>query len=797
MADPFSDSEDQQQTQSGFNLDFKRVLSRAIRFWYVIVLFLVAAFTYSFYQNRYTLPVYKISASMLIRESQEKGGAELLYKSGLISPYRNYLNEPYIIRSYPLIEKVVRDLNFNISFYQKGYIMTSEIYGNWPIKVESCRPYDMKTGKLVFRIVDQNHYSLALPEDDKEDQHSQTFSFGDSISYMDFNLCFRNIGGDALKKRIGDPFDLIIQSPTAVAGSYIARLGVEWAELGSGVVKLSITGTNAEKERDFLSALISTYSDQDLKRKNETAARTIKFIQQQLKEIKDSLRLVEFDLERFGNKGRMKDMSFDAQQLLTRVENIEKQKSELAIKQNYYHYLDNYLAQGEESMNQIVLPSSLDIVDPILSGLLISIEQLQLEMKLDVDPEHLRNPLVQTRRRSTINKIQEIKKDVTESVKTLRSTDKIKLDFINKQLSIIERELDLLPASERQLVSVQRNYSLLENMYVYLMQKSSEAKISEAANTSDIIQINPAMKGGSISPKPEQNYIIAAVVGLAIPFAIFVLFELFNNKVQSKEDIEKMSAIPFLGGLGHNTSATNLAVAGKPKSGLAESFRSMRSNLNYFTGNKTKQVFMVSSSISGEGKTFTTINLSTVFALSGKRTLIIGADMRRPKIYGDFMCHNNSGLSTFLSGISEFKDVIQKTEIENLFLMSGGPIPPNPSELLLTERFEQLIQLALAEFDYIIIDTPPLALVTDAFVISKYVDHTVFVLRQNYSPKDFVRSIDEYYRAGKLKNISIILNDIYKSGFGYGYGQDYSYHYGYSYGYGSKKKKNDGGYYEE
>jgi capsular exopolysaccharide synthesis family protein len=205
---------------------------------------------------------------------------------------------------------------------------------------------------------------------------------------------------------------------------------------------------------------------------------------------------------------------------------------------------------------------------------------------------------------------------------------------------------------------------------------------------------------------------------------------------------------------------------------------------------------MVSSSISGEGKTFTTINLATVFALSGKKTLIVGADMRRPKIFEDFNCSNATGLSTYLSNMHEFKEVVQQTEIDNLYLVSGGPVPPNPSELLLTDRFDAFVKSAMQEFEYIIIDTPPLALVTDAFVISKFANHTVFVLRQNYSPKEFVYSIDEFYRSGKLKNMSIMLNDIYKSGLGYGYGQGYAYSYSYGYGYGSRKK-NGGGYYEE
>jgi capsular exopolysaccharide synthesis family protein len=451
--------------------------------------------------------------------------------------------------------------------------------------------------------------------------------------------------------------------------------------------------------------------------------------------------------------------------------------------------VEEYLTKEEDNLDQVILPSSVGLSDPVVSTLLTKMVELQLEIKLYLNPERGKNPLITAK----VDQINEIKRDVFEAIRTLKSTDKIKMDFLNKQIKEIENQMTQLPASERQLISIQRNYSLLENLYVFLMQKLSEAGISKAANTTDIMPINPPMVGGQLSPMPMRNYSIAAFLGLVIPLIAFVLFEVINNKVQSKEDIDKMSSIPFIGGVGHNESGNNLTVSERPKSGVAESFRALRSNLNYFTGNKTKQVFMVSSSISGEGKTFTTINLATVFALSGKRTLIVGADMRRPKIFEDFKRYNQVGLSTFLSGISEFDEVIQTTEIDNLFFISGGPVPPNPSELLLTDRFALFIKSALEQFDFVIIDTPPLALVTDAFVISKFVDHTVFVLRQNYSPKEFVKSIDEYYRSGKLKNMSILLNDIYKTGLGYGYGQGYAYHYGYSYGYGTK----GGSYYEE
>lgn len=792
MSEPLFDSEGQQP--QGFTLDFKRVLARAIRFWYLIVLSLVATLVISFYKTRYAQRVYPINASIIIRETQETGGAEFIYKNALIDQYRNYLNEPYIIRSFPIMEKVVRNLNFQVSFFREGYFMTTEAYEYIPVRATWCDQVEGKSARFWFQLEDEQHFRIAPFVEESNLDKAPIYRLGDSVRVDDMVLCLQRWEGRPMKNFIKVPFQLVVQNPATVARSYSGRVQVEWAEEGSGVINLSITGTNPQKEIDFLKELIRTYQDLDLERRNEAATRTIDFIRTQLAGIRDSLKTVEFQLQRFGGSARVKDMSTDAQRLYGKLEGLEMQKAEILVRQNYFQYLNDYLQQGQGRMDQVILPSSMGISDPILSSLLSKMIELQTDIKLALDPEQPSNPLVQQK----LARIGEMKRDVEEAVRTLKTTDKIKMDFIERQLRTAESQLGSLPISERQLIAVQRNYSLLENLYVFLMQKLSEAGISRASNTSDILPVNPPVAGGPISPKPTQNYTTAAILGLALPFLFFVVFELINNKVQSKEDIDKMTTIPFIGGVGHNISKTNLTVRDRPKSGVAESFRAMRSNLNYFTGNKPRQVFMVTSSISGEGKTFTTINLATVFALSGKRTLIVGADMRRPKIFEDFNRKNESGLSTYLSGLHDFDQVVQSTDIDNLFLISGGPVPPNPSELLLTDRFGAFVKAALDRFEFVIIDTPPLALVTDAFVISKHVDHTVFVLRQNFSPKQFIRSIDEYYRSGKIKSISILLNDIYKSGLGYGYGQGYAYHYGYSYGYGyGRRRKNNQGYYEE
>lgn len=235
---------------------------------------------------------------------------------------------------------------------------------------------------------------------------------------------------------------------------------------------------------------------------------------------------------------------------------------------------------------------------------------------------------------------------------------------------------------------------------------------------------------------------------------------------------------------------------------MAESFRALRSNLNYFTGSRDHLVFMVTSSVPGEGKSFTTLNLASVLAMAGKRTLIMGADLRKPKLYDDLGLHNDIGLSQYLSGMATVEDILQTTNMENLFLISGGPMPPNPSELLIRPALVDLISNLRRQYDFIIMDTPPLSLVADAFVLSKFADHTLFVVRQDFTHKAALHSVDEYYETGKLQNISILFNDLRKSGLGYGYGYGgygYGYGYGNGYGYGSSRKKKDDafGYYSE
>jgi capsular exopolysaccharide synthesis family protein len=777
--------------KEGVIIDYKRVLYRAIKYWYVVVLSLITTLSIAFIYNRYAPRIYPVTASIIIKDTEETSGAgEILYTNSIISPHRNYLNELYLIRSYPLIQSVLEELNFGVSFYAEGNILTREIYGDLPFSVEIINKDQIKNFKRRLIILNDVQYQLGPLTRNSTPEYSKslhTFNFNDTIFYDGLKAVFKlNTPGviDTVEKS-----HLIFSytAPEQVAGTYVGKLKASWAETGAGVINLSVSGTNPKKESDFMTGLIKRYQDHDLEKKSETASRTINFITGQLNEITDSLRQVESVLERFKRKNVITKLDEEASRLYGKLEGVTLQKTEMMIRKNYNQYLISYI-QKDQNLDQVILPSSMGLADPILGQLLSSMVVTQTDLKMIGGKDKTDNPLIRERRQ----RLQEIKNNIIESIRNQENTDKIKSDYISKEINDVEKQLAYLPAAQRQFISISRNYSLLENQYVFLLQKRAEAAISKASTSSDIDPLNPPMVGGPISPKTEQNLMFAIVLGLAFPLLLFILMEYLNSNIQSKEDIEKTTSIPFIGGVGHKNSVDYMAVLSAPKSQVAESFRALRSNLAYFTREKKNITILISSSISGEGKTFTTINLATVLAFSSKKTLIVGADMRRPKLFGDFKLSNTVGLSSYLAGMNNFGEIVQKTALESLDLVSSGPVPPNPSELILRPEMAQFFADAREHYDYIVIDSPPLAIVSDAFVLADYADHLLFLTRQNFTPKNMLKLVDEFYRNGRIKNASILLNDIYQSGLGYGYG--YSQGYGYGYGYINSKSN---GYYEE
>ncbi|WP_185155943.1 GumC family protein, partial [Fulvivirga kasyanovii] len=641
-------------------VDYKRVLFRALRYWYIVVIVLVTCIVLAHLINRYTTKIYPVSTSIIIKESKENAEGKLLYNNPLVDPYRNFYNELYIIKSETLLKDVVKALNFGVSYYVEGNIKTTEFYqSNFPVKIEVFPKEYYPSGESFYIEFEDNQTYKIDPikkegtEEDKYDIKSTVGVFGDTLVVNGYDIMLKTTGN--LSPYIGKRFLIFLEDPDKVAYQYSKKLNAEWAEEGASVVNLSLSGPIPEKEIDFLKELIFQYQLFDLERKNLAATRSIEFIEEQLDEISDSLKIFESQVERFKKQNIATDLEGEGLNLYEKLVKLEEQRVELKIKRNYYNYVLEYL-EKDNDLNTIVPPSSVGIEDPIVTQLIANLVKEQSELQAFMGQAKKASSLFTQKQ----ERIHDIKRDVQTSVENILDAQSINERFLNSQITQVEQKLVALPEKERTLVNIKRNYALSESLYIFLMQKRAEAGISKASNASDILEVNPPRLSGQIlTPKVKQNYAIAIIIGLAIPFLLFLTMEVLDDKIQSKEDIEKLTRIPIIGGIGHKKMDNNLIVSLKPKSIVSEAFRSLRSNLNFFVGGEDKKVFMVTSSISGEGKTFTTINLATVFALTGKKVLILGADLRKPRIYNDFNLTNSFGLSNFLSGSAIIEDVVQ------------------------------------------------------------------------------------------------------------------------------------------
>ncbi|MDQ3392680.1 MAG: polysaccharide biosynthesis tyrosine autokinase [Bacteroidota bacterium] len=752
--------------------DVKNILSKVARNWYFFVLALVIAFSAAFFLIRYTEEVYPVEAHILIKSNTSGAGsaAELLYGNQIFETPKSTNTEAVMLKSYPLINKVIKSLDFDKQFLEEGKIVTSEVYEDAPAKIlydtsSTSLPYNRK---FDFIVVDENNFSFYESEDEENKNVKKgLYPFNEEIDYKGFRFTAFKRTGFNLKKVAGRRYIFRIVNPYNLTNSYRSRLLVMPMIEDPSVLRVSLNGKIPQKEIDFISKLIELYRQEEVRKKNLMASKTINFIDSQLKNITDSLNFIESKLEMFRvNKKVSTDISEDGRRHYQQLELLEGERAKLTADLSYFNYLTNYV-QNNQDGGDLMIPSAANINDPVLNGFLNEFVQMQVQRRtLQINSP--KNPTIPALTQS----IARLKSNIIESVNNLRGSTQFKKNELDRRISQIESGIKSLPGAQRQFVDIQRHNDLSESLYLLYTQKRAEAAISQASTSSDISIVNPPMlAGGPIEPDTKRIYMVAFFLGISIPLGFILIGTYLNNKVQYKEDIEKLTTIPLLGQIWRKAKGGNLVVSQAPKSAVAESFRSIRSNLNFFTSGKEKKVFLITSSISGEGKTFCALNLSTVFSFSGKPTLLIGADLRKPRIFNDLGLSNDVGLSSYLSNTAKLSQVIQRSEIANLDVICSGPIPPNPSELLMEEKMRLLMNELKNMYDYIIIDTAPLGLVTDAYVLMEHVDHTIYLVRQDYSTQDTLRQVQEVYANGKLKKVSILFNDVKlkknKNGYGY------------------------------
>jgi capsular exopolysaccharide synthesis family protein len=510
-------------------------------------------------------------------------------------------------------------------------------------------------------------------------------------------------------------------------------------------------------------------SIQNLDRKNHLAIMTIDYIEKQLNDISDSLNQSEDNLQKFRSSNQLLNVTEQANGISTQYINLQNQLAELVSRKKYYDYVSGYLSRND-NFSSMIVPSSIGIQDQLLNSLMSELIAAQAQQSNLIKNNQEKNPLVQ----KLGIQIEDIKKTISENISAAGRTTGISIDEMNKRIKKTENEISRLPATQRQLGNIERKYRLNDAIYNYMLEKRAEAKITKASNLPDDIIIEPAkMVGfGPVSPNKKLNYMIALFLGLAVPFGYLMIMYALNNKVETQDDIERLTVVPVLGKILHNKYKTANVMFEFPKSNIAESYRALRTNLDFYVRGGQKKVIMVTSSMEGEGKSFIALNIAMSYAQLGRKTILLDFDMRKPKIYFNEQAEAKEGLSSYLINSANLEDIIIKSPHENLDYILSGVLPPNPTELMALDITEKLIAQLKNDYDCIVMDTTPLAQVTDAYLLINYAEVKVMVARYNYTIKKVFSLVMKDLSQKKVDHVCIVLNDnrFNRDQYGYGYG---------------------------
>ena len=768
------------------NLDIKRYISLFISNWYWFTVTLFIAMTIAYAINRYSEKIYTVSSTLLIKDDQLIGGNNIVGNvipgGDIFKSQQNLKNEMGILRSFMLNFKVMKQLkDFQVDYRGVGRrgIVETEMYKSCPFKVIYDSLWLQPYGKVGIKILSDSTYRIDI---NGNPSINNSYRFGEKFIEQGFNFKIepRFPGRKLLGYNSSEDYYFSFTNPEILANEYRGSLSVGPIEKDASLVYLSVTGVVPEQAVDYLNKLMEIYVDYGRDYKSKTATKTIEFIDDQLKVISDSLKRAEKAIETFKKNNSFFDMSREGSLVQNKLQTLESEKSTFDLQLNYYNYLLDYLNLKNVS-ETIISPSLMGITDQVLIRLVNELSLIQKEReKLGFNFENDQANI------GFINKQEiELRESLKENVLNNIGSIKSSIGEIEKKVDSVDVEIKILPSREIKFIQVQRKFDINNTVYTYLLEKRAETGIARASIVSDnrIIDYASTLNSSLVKPRQRRNNVISIILGLVFPMVLISLIDFFNNKVIDKRDVEMKTKVPVIGFISHNDGKSEMPVVEKPGSSLAESFRAIRTSLKYFISENEKPVIAVSSTISSEGKTFISINLAAITAMLGKRVLLIGLDLRKPRINKVFKFDDSPGMSSYLSGNCNYEDIIRQTQIKNLYYAPSGPIPPNPAELIDTDLMRKFMENAKNEFDYIIIDTPPVAIVTDTLLLTPYVDIYLFIVRQRYTSQNTLELVEQLYRQGKLKNMAIIINDINLSGY-YGYGMRYGYSLGYGYSYG-------------
>lgn len=785
------------------SINIMELLYKMLEKWHLFLIAIVVAIIVCIFITKYSTPLYEAKTTLLIKNNSNmmsnlSGNFGFnFYNQDIV----NFQNEIGTIQSASMVKRTIKSLDLYVDYFQKSSFKYDDIYKDSPFEIVLDFYNTQPTGiPIDIELIDKNKCLIAY----EEQKNVPVYDYlQDKIlsEFKDVSTSRTIIRYGQWYIKDGMKFKVILKEPNnwedelanikyrfkindmdALANSFNST-EIELINKESSIISIKFKNSNKHKATDFVNKLCEVYIDMTFEEKNHLNVATIDFVNSQINAISDSLAIAEARKEAFQQSNNTFNLTSDAEYLFEKANEFETKRAEETTKKAYYDYLTNYINQTD--LNEgLAAPSTMGVDDPLLSKLVVSLTDLILEKQRLSTTLTPQSPKM----KELLGQMETVRNQIKESLKNIQEVSQINENELNRQQNALQLEIDQLPTTHRNMINIERQFKYNDEIYNFLYTKRAEAEIAKNAALPDHKVIDKARFATKVYPRTATNFLLALIIGIAIPAAYILLRYFTKNTIDSKDDLEKLSTTPIIGFIPNFPADSNrLVVFDKPRSQISETFRSLRTNIKYILGNETNEgkIILITSSLPNDGKSLISVNVASIFAISGKKTLLIGYDLRKPSLHKIFGLNATHGLTSYMVGRYELDDVLQATEFNNFDVLVAGPVPPNPSELIDSDKNRALLKELKKRYDYIILDTPPVNLIADAQCLAKESDINLFVVRSEQTNKAaFKISLAELIERNDVK-VHFVFNDIKTVAQKYGYGARYDKgYYGYGYGYG-------------
>lgn len=765
--------------------------------WYYFAVAVAVALIIAFIVNRYSVPKYEASTTILIKTNKDMM-SNLETFGGMMSKTstQDLQNALGTLKSNTTMKRAIKTMGLYCDYYQKKHLRNIDIYQDTPFEVVLDEAQPQPTEIMMKVDLDNANFcyishkamenvpvydyieditldkSVNIPQRKKE-----KITYGQW--YSKDGMKFKIILKDGWKKEYaGNDYSFKINNMDIMA-KLLSTVDITMMDKESSILDVKLRHSNPKKAVDFVNMICKIYIDQTFEEKNYLNVATINFVNTQLASIGDSLSTAEARKESFQQSSNTLNLTNDGQYLYTRTNELQTLKAEEYTRNEYYSYLADYLNKSDIDEG-VASPSAMGVNDPVLNKLIEALSEAIVEHKTAVDKRTEKNP----KTKELQIRIETLRKQISESLKNLKKVSDMNMRELQRQQNVLQAQIDKLPSTERSMINLERQFRFNDEIYTFLYQKRSEAEIAKNAALPDHKIIDKAWKANKVSPKSAMNYLVALLLGLLVPGAYIFIRYMTNDVVETKDDVIKITNTPIIGYIPRIPAEEDKKVVfGRPRSYFTEAYRAVRTNINFILKTSTPKaeggkVVLATSAVPNESKSTTSFNVASVFALSGSKTLLVEYDLRKPRLANELDLDTVKGISSYFIGAVNINDAIQQSGFDNLDILASGPVPPNPSEIISSDKNKELIKELRKRYDYIIIDTPPISLISDAKVLAQDADVVLYLVRLGITSRRMLKEIIAEMEQSEVKP-NIVITNIDSNVQRYGYGKGYRYGSGY------------------